>query len=445
MPIIRRDEYDEWAGFFLLKYCPEALSSPMQVPIEDIVSSKMNLRIVYRDHMSPQNDILGFIAFKNTNFPLFDPESNENILYSVPGRTVLIETSSGQIGRIRNSLTHEAVHYAFHRRYFMLNLLNKGMTGIQCSDNSRISETSDIDYLEIQARAIAPRILMPFEMFKAKADEFINGVPEISDLNLSRKLAQFFGVSAQSANIRLKELGYDVESITYSDVFGTTSNGSSPTLKPVTTDLIEVNDAFELFKKDLKFRSLLESGCFAYREGRFYTLDGADSIKFRLADNSLNGSCLFRSPQANTKIAGNSFDDIESLKKGLSRYLEDSKITKSKSFSVMCRELLENRHMKNQMTFANRTNISNKNIYYSIIEDDNYVPSLDMLVAILIGLDLSSDARDELLALAGYTLNNSELQTVYRFILDSRLDIHTANDLLVESDFPPLGERHYQK
>jgi Zn-dependent peptidase ImmA (M78 family) len=84
--------------------------------------------------------------------------------------------------------------------------------------DERFKDTwTDEDWMEWQANGIAPRILMPretvgaaFERFKLECCEnpFIaaNLIPP--ERWIIEQLAAFFQVSKQSAEIRLKELGY---------------------------------------------------------------------------------------------------------------------------------------------------------------------------------------------------------------------------------------------
>lgn len=65
--------------------------------------------------------------------------------------------------------------------------------------------------MEWQANGIAPRILMPKEMFIQAAENFREELSEIDNpyvlsYTLKNKLAEFFQVSKQSAGIRMQEL-----------------------------------------------------------------------------------------------------------------------------------------------------------------------------------------------------------------------------------------------
>ena len=62
VPRISRTQFDSEATAFLEKYCPEALQTPMCVPIESIATEKMQLTVLeYR--MSEDLSILGQICF----------------------------------------------------------------------------------------------------------------------------------------------------------------------------------------------------------------------------------------------------------------------------------------------------------------------------------------------------------------------------------------------
>lgn len=62
VPIIRREDIDTEATNFLKKYCPEALETPMPLPLEDIAEFKMDLEIDYVN-LTPDASILGMMIF----------------------------------------------------------------------------------------------------------------------------------------------------------------------------------------------------------------------------------------------------------------------------------------------------------------------------------------------------------------------------------------------
>jgi len=58
VPRISKAQFDDEATAFLSKYCPEALETPMAVPIKEIAKRKMGLTILER-RLTEDFSILG--------------------------------------------------------------------------------------------------------------------------------------------------------------------------------------------------------------------------------------------------------------------------------------------------------------------------------------------------------------------------------------------------
>lgn len=439
-PIIPSFQYDAWAEVFLKAFFPEALWTPRRVPIFTIMTEKLGLNVVFTNRILRTNDIKGLIAFADTEFPIFDEKSGEHIIYTIPEKTVLIDISSGNTGRIRNNLTHEAVHYVFHRQFF-IGLKGKGAEDIKQRKHHQISETSDIDFLEIQARAIAPRILMPKKPFFDKTKEIIDRDEYITERGLCLTLAGFFGTSFQSTNIRLKELGFNVREIDYFEFASDTTNRKAGYFQPITTESIEASDALNLFLKDREFNTMISSGRFVYQDRRFRSTVGDETIKFVLTESGTSRNCLFSRQMSNSKVYRLQTErDYERLKQDLQTELQRD-ASEMETFAIVCRDKLKRKHLTNSSVFAERTGIVNRNIVQQIMSKDDYVPSFNNVIAILIGLDLAHRERERLLRLSGYQLNDTELHRIFGFFLNAHIDIETANWLLEWRGYPPLGER----
>ncbi|GHV42209.1 hypothetical protein FACS1894187_24320 [Synergistales bacterium] len=125
------------------------------------------------------------------------------------------------LGCLNNTIAHECVHWERHRCYhFVLGILD-GATTIACrcpvegQDELKHRDWTDEQWMEWQANAIAPRILLPREPFIAKADELSKSAKRLRFLNnrelvdwIVKELASFFRVSKISAGIRIKEVGW---------------------------------------------------------------------------------------------------------------------------------------------------------------------------------------------------------------------------------------------
>lgn len=225
VPIIKKDKFDDVATEFLKKYCPEALIMPIPIPIEAIAQDKMKLTV---EHVNITEDlsIYGQIFFTDGIAEVYIKNSDEYIRQKVKKGTVFIDEDvffMRNIGCLRNTLTHECVHWFKHRPYHELQTLLGSEMAVACKCPTEEKaerfnrEWTDGDWMEWQANGIAPKILMPRDMFCVKADEFFAGSGNLRTIGdreslinewVALMLAEFFNVSKQSAAIRLKETGY---------------------------------------------------------------------------------------------------------------------------------------------------------------------------------------------------------------------------------------------
>lgn len=125
------------------------------------------------------------------------------------------------IGCVNNTIIHECVHWDRHSKFFELQkLFNKNLNSISCHvvEGERPEEKRNaLQWMEWQANALAPKILMPAEMTKRKIEELlIRYHVEFSRLNeadimqmVLTELSDFFGVSLQAAKLRAVDLGYN--------------------------------------------------------------------------------------------------------------------------------------------------------------------------------------------------------------------------------------------
>lgn len=224
VPCIAKEQFDDIATDFLKKYCPEALLSPMAIPIETIARDKLNL-IIEHVNITEDLSIYGQIFFTDGVAEVYKPDTDEFILIKVTRGTVFIDSNvffMRNLGCERNTLAHECLHWFKHRTYHTLQSLIGTEMAVACKcptdprAEAKNSQWTDEDWMEWQANGIAPKILMPKDMFhiKAKENAYLKLFPIDSEYSQTylelavRELADFFNVSKQSATIRLKELGY---------------------------------------------------------------------------------------------------------------------------------------------------------------------------------------------------------------------------------------------
>lgn len=223
VPIISRDEMDNYATKFLKEFCPEALEKPMKLDVANMLASK-GVKVYY----APLEDnVFGKTYFAKDTAEVY---KGDNLLDFINGETETIEVEPGTvlinfdavverpIGVYRNTMIHEAIHWFFHSNYFELQqLLDDDLKCAVCYYGESYYPNSEIAWMEWQARSIAPRVLMPKKTAIIKWNEILESIKEKDEAGeLTKfqiyekaldKFSKFFGVTLVSARIRLQELG----------------------------------------------------------------------------------------------------------------------------------------------------------------------------------------------------------------------------------------------
>jgi len=222
-PHICRESFDDEAVAFLRKYYPEALGEPMAVPILRVARQRLKLRVVER-RLSEDFSVLGQMCFTNGVEDIYDKENDEYRPYKVRFGTMIIDPDTiakRNEGCKNNTIAHECFHWHKHRDYHIAVSVVAPKKPLKIISDTREYDESDKgnwtdnDWMEWQARGIAPRILMPPKQFDTMVTHFIEefkyaDIPSYFRLDyfVINKLAEFFEVSKQSAGIRLEERGY---------------------------------------------------------------------------------------------------------------------------------------------------------------------------------------------------------------------------------------------
>ena len=224
VPYIYAKDLDKHAERFLEKYCPRALEEPMPLPIKEIVEN-MGLTVY---HAPLPDGIFGRTYFNDANVEVF---TNKTCLETedrtiCPG-TILVNPDvvfMRNIGSTNNTVIHECVHWDKHYKFFELQkLLNPDIQAISCAVvedyKKKSNELEDeLSWMEWQANALAPKILIPAKTGKAKLSEILNRLHRayrghlrdgyVMELAIS-EFADFFKVSTTAAKIRAVELGFE--------------------------------------------------------------------------------------------------------------------------------------------------------------------------------------------------------------------------------------------
>lgn len=224
VPYIYAKDLDKHAERFLEKYCPHALEEPMPLPIEEIVDS-MGLTVY---HAPLPDGIFGRTYFNDASVEVFANKAcTETAERSICPGTILVNPDvffMRNIGSTNNTVIHECVHWDKHYKFFELQkLLNPEIQAISCAVVEEYKKKAnqledELSWMEWQANALAPKILIPAKTGKAKLSEILNRLHRaykgrlrdgyVMELAIS-EFADFFKVSTTAAKIRAVELGFE--------------------------------------------------------------------------------------------------------------------------------------------------------------------------------------------------------------------------------------------
>ena len=279
--IIGANRLDDYATKFLVKYCERALTTPMPLPIEDMLhEAKLTVKTA---SLSRNLDIFGCCMLLDGYVQIYDSEKGDYVPTFYPAGTLLFDPDSewayGE-GCKRNTLIHEMIHWDKDQTYFKIlerknRKAKEELYPIMCRQSLKNYEPptrkrtkqNEVEWLEWQAHRLAPRILMPKDMFIQKANELLEQSLDGCD-DLVDKLATFFQVSRTSAKIRLIEVGIEsklTEMPDYAAVFDE--------FKRKDHVAISAEDAFDLLSKNVVLEKWVETYNMVFAEGYFVIAD----------------------------------------------------------------------------------------------------------------------------------------------------------------------------
>jgi hypothetical protein len=91
VPLIRKAQFDDEATAFLIKYCPEAIETPMAVPIADIARNKMGLKVITDVRLSEDFSVFGQMCFTDGLATIYDKDEDEYRYINVDRGTMFVD------------------------------------------------------------------------------------------------------------------------------------------------------------------------------------------------------------------------------------------------------------------------------------------------------------------------------------------------------------------
>lgn len=509
--ILGRNRLDDYASKYLSRVCREALTTPMPLPVEQILADE---HLTVKDVPLSRNlDIFGCCLLLDGEVQIYDESTSSMKPQGYPAGTILIDPKyAGRygIGAKRNTLIHEALHWEKDKRYFeILQIKNRvaseKLYPIMCRQSETYYEPSagkntkenEVRWLEWQAHRLAPRLLMPHDMFKKKALEIIenpedNDVSPLSCDTLIECISSFFLVSRSSAKYRLIEVGLEAviaQFGDYADVY-------AEMLEHTDYHQLSPIEAFSLASEDSSLGEWISSGSFIYADG-YFVLANPKFVTFKAGVPQLTTAakknlsrCVLNIREQRFADYTNACKDFEGLsylyKANLKAqnvdkriYLFDPKLqvnfenltptesyaaafnsipaydedeenqvlgmlgTPNKSLCQCLWFLMENRHWTAPSTFTEYTALHAN--YHGKIKNDNYNSmGTDVLMAICVGMKLRLCLIEEVFKKSQNKLNRFQdpNKTYYRILEQfPGISLNDFNGMLTVANLPELGTK----
>lgn len=489
VPIISKDQFDSEAEKFLRKYYPAALKLPLRVPIDEI-ARQMKLKVVEDTPLSDDLIYFGTIVFDDGN--IVDGHGKITIRNAKRGTVYLDPRVSYErsVGTKRTTLAHECFHWYRHQPYHALMRMigaddNLGRA-IQCQiveNSSNTDKWKAVDWMEWQARGIAPRILMPAKTVKPLADQLFKQYGGAENAGVSdyeqviNELSEIYDVSRQAAKIRLEDLGYYKADGVYSYVDGHYIKGysfDSNTIGANETYTISYTDLFKAFCFDKTFRNYVSNGGFVFVDGHLvldnekYVIHYSDKSP-SLTDYALQhmNECaivFIKGYSYQSKYEGSKYygafmrkaapnDDqieyafelndcnkllIKQIKNANNR--ADALRRYPGSFSETLVAMQKERKLSNKK-LADLSLVGEKTIQ-RLRNDEEYPSSIQTVLGLCVGLSLPLPEAEVLLEKSDFKLNPMKTDGyVYKCVLAlcAEQSIHEINDILKKNGIAPLG------
>ena len=482
IPYIAADDLERRAEIFLKKYYPEALETPMSLPINKILS---NMGVTaYNAPLG--KSIFGKAIFGKTIDKIYN-DDNEVEEKALDEKTILVNPDVcffRNLGSYNNTVIHECVHIELHSKYFELQkILNKGSKSIVCRVGNGYSNPSNkerkaYNLMEWQATMLAPRILMPLNTTNIKYFEIMDEIEQnysnksdVFKIELAvESLADFFNVSKQAAKIRLIDLGFDIAS-----GIGNYVNGEklpnfafkSQTLNRNQTYVIDFIDSVIQIRSNEILSRLSREGKITYVNGLVvinspefvtineqgkktlteYALNHIDKCAFIFSKNQVQTKNVYDDylqslyflcrPESKTEYVSAKYDKNSSANKSLEQFadeLDDIRNAKEllkkmngefyEDFTLVVKELgyVKSDGEPNYYQIQNLTQVSDKTIktYLSGVSK----PQKEKLLAICGGLCIHTRIAYKLFEKAGISITSSfnEDDAIYCSLIERHYD-----------------------
>lgn len=357
---------------------------------------------------------------------------------------------------------------------------------IQCqiaANNSGSDKWQAVDWMEWQAKGIAPKILMPEKTTHMKVNELFskygganNASTEAYEFVIDQ-LAELFDVSRQAAKARLIDLGYTRAEGAYPYVDGRYVRGYSfepGKLEKNQTFTIPYAELFKAYCFDREFKKLIDSNRFVFvdrhlvlNDEKYVSHDQVGNVilsEYALShmdeccvvftkgysyQSKYQGVKYYAQFMRNAAPVENQVEysfELNTHNKTLLSQIQQAKRRAEAlrrypgSFAETLVALQKERKLSNKQ-LADRSLVGEKTIQ-RLRNDEEYPTSVQTVLALCVGLKLPLPEAEMFLGKTDFKLNSMKDEGyVYQCILGACVEnsIYEINEMLEESGFAPLG------
>ena len=492
VPYISKERLEAVAEDFLRRIYPEALERPMPLPVLD-VASRMGLS-VQPERLTKNMTVFGQMCFADCEVECYDHDQNQYVAKLVAQKTILYDPDVfmlRNVGCVNNTIIHECVHWDKHKKAFELQkLCNESLCTIRCrvvEGTKPDKRSSTTEWMEWQARALAPRILMPYKQAGIKAKELIaeykkqmntDSVAEVIE-PVILAMKDFFNVSIASAKIRMVDLGYE-EAM---GVFEYSGNRYVPAhsfakgaIQQKQTFTITMQDALFEYATNMDLRRILDSGKYLYVDSH-YCLNSPRYIQYNeqgnaeltdYANSHIDECCLVFDLGAskNKEYGKQYYTECILYKHAASQYNVEAKFkhnaqndkVEQTAATIFSDEIKETKAMYDKLPscfsealimLMKWRGISERELADACLVDEKTIQrmrtgkstALRSIIAVCVGLQLPPTISTELVRKAGHTLVGDTDRIALSHILSCyyKNSIYECNELMEAADLQPLS------
>ena len=223
VPVLHHHEIENHVDALIADYDPDLLEHPKALDVDDFTENFLRLSMHYTN-LSNTGFIWGRMVFHNAMILVYNPNTGKVEEEPVEKNTVIIDNTlliEKMENAYRSTVMHECAHWIYHRIYYSVDkrqLENSRPPYTMCDMKNIIGRTnpgqlsSDLDWIEHQAKYFSAAILMPRKaVYQIYHEPFVkkyireNCIGREND-ELARLMSKTFHVSKESAVIRLKSL-----------------------------------------------------------------------------------------------------------------------------------------------------------------------------------------------------------------------------------------------